>query len=327
MAWQVNNLYIRIKLKVQIPNRTDNLIAIDYTIMLSTNLIQKIQKNIPDYQNDKSFGGNKKYIRLDQDGDELKWSYINPYINKYIQNHANDDSDDSDDDDDDDGIICSHTMNENVADKLQYFNTLIDKQIISIGQLYDLADPKFIKKILKTKKNITIEHYDEFVKTHIIANHFDYDETSKSIRTLFYCDIIINSDRHATSFHEDYTFRPSKNHLRIDVGTHRYIAVSLYKFNKKYYDESYLRKYIPYLIRWDDNNNYYMLNRDYEYIGLNTHSIDYNIKGQCYLFNGNTPWHNTKNYADFTNKYNKTLNDNSLQKCLNPPNHLMQYNL
>jgi hypothetical protein len=297
--------------------------------MLSTNLIQKIQKNIPDYQNDKSFGGNKKYILLDRHGDELKWSYINPHIDEYIQNHANDDDDSDDsDDDDDDGIICSHTMNENVADKLQYFNTLIDKQIISIGQLYDLADPKFIKKILKTKKNITIEHYDEFVKTHITSNNFDYDETSKSIRTLFYCDILINGELYATSIHEDYPpFNQSKNCLRIDVGTHHYKCTTLYKFNKKYYDESYLRKYIPYLIRWDDNNNYYMLNRDYEYIGLNTHSIDYNIKGQCYLFNNQKPWHNTKSYTDFTNIYNKTLTDNSLQKCLNPPNPLMQYNL
>ena len=74
--------------------------------------------------------------------------------------------------------------------------------------------------------------------------------------------------------------------------------ITLYKINSKYYDyKTFLRKYIPYVIRWDINNNYYIVNRDYEYIGLNSKSIDYTREGEACLFNdGNKPWDNRNNY-------------------------------
>lgn len=51
--------------------------------------------------------------------------------------------------------------------------------------------------------------------------------------------------------------------------------ITLHKINKKYYDyKSFLRKYIPYVIRWDINNNYYIVNRDYQYIGLKVNLLN-----------------------------------------------------
>ena len=93
----------------------------------------------------------------------------------------------------------------------------------------------------------------------------------------------------------------------------------LYKINKKYYDySSFLRKYTPYMINWDINNNYYIVNRDYKYIGLNSKHINYKCKDSAYLFNdGNTPWDNKSDYVRFCNEYKKIIKDNSLKDCLN----------
>ena len=120
------------------------------------------------------------------------------------------------------------------------------------------------------------------------------------------------------------------DNIRIDIGMmlddNRNITngklITLHKINKKYYDyKTFLRKYVPYVIRWDINNNYYFVNRDYEYIGLNIKSIDYIEGGKAYLFNdGNKPWDNRNDYIRFCNEYKKIINDNSLKECLNTHN-------
>jgi hypothetical protein len=112
------------------------------------------------------------------------------------------------------------------------------------------------------------------------------------------------------------------DNFRIDVGIHDYNMITLYKINSKYYDyKTFLRKYVPYVIRWDINNNYYIVNRDYEYIGLNSKSIDYTRKGEAYLFNdGNKPCDNRNNYIRFCNEYKKIIKENSLNVCLNMHN-------
>ena len=108
------------------------------------------------------------------------------------------------------------------------------------------------------------------------------------------------------------------DNFRIDVGISTYIMITLYKINSKYYDyNTFLIKFIPYVIRWDINNNYYILNRDYEYIGLNSKSIDYTRTGEAYVYAGNRPVDNRNDYIRFCNEYEKIVNDNSLKDCLN----------
>ena len=82
-----------------------------------------------------------------------------------------------------------------------------------------------------------------------------------------------------------------------------------------------MRKYTPYVIHWDDDNNYYIINRDYEYIGLNSKSINYEHKGSQYLFNdGNKPWNSKNDYIRYRNEYKKIIKENSLNECLNMHN-------
>ena len=117
-------------------------------------------------------------------------------------------------------------------------------------------------------------------------------------------------------------FKNLKNefdNIWIDVGIEKYKIITLYKIKSKYYDyDTYLRKYIPYIIRWDINKNYYILNRDYEYIGLNSKDIDFSKSGEKYLFDdGTKPWNKMDNYSKVCNKYKQIINDHSLKECLN----------
>jgi len=44
------------------------------------------------------------------------------------------------------------------------------------------------------------------------------------------------------------------------------------KLNNKYYDLEYLRYYLPYYIEFKNDKEYYIINRDYKYIGTNNTS-------------------------------------------------------
>jgi hypothetical protein len=108
--------------------------------------------------------------------------------------------------------------------------------------------------------------------------------------------------------------------IHIDIGIEDYIPITLYKIHSKYYDYiTFLRKYMPYCIVWDINKNYYIINRDYEFIGLKTNrkAIDFMRTDCIYLFNdGNEPL-DKKNYIIFYDKYNNTIKDKLLKECLN----------
>jgi hypothetical protein len=289
-------------------------------------ICEKICKIFPDYKNDESFGGSKKYIKINITNDEYVVRYINPRLKddlKYYNSESESDFDDY--------IVNRYEMNENVADRLQYFNELLSKKSICLDEIYDINSIKFIHKINKTKFEIKIESYDDF-KAHLTdsKNKYAFDiycKISEKIRRLFHCNTIINGCLHSTLTKEDENddiFKKLKNlkdfdSFQIDVGIRSYVLITLYKINSKYYDyKTFLRKYIPYVIRWDVNNDYYILNRDYEYIGLNSKCIEYTHKGGAHLFNdGNKPWDNKNDYIRLCNEYNKLVSENSLKECLN----------
>jgi hypothetical protein len=287
-------------------------------------LCEKICKIFPDYKNDKSFGGNKKYIKISVIDNEYLVYYINPELMDDLRYYYETEGETRFDD----YIINQYEIDKNVADQLQYFNHLINKKIVCIDKTYDINSTNFITKINKTKFYINIENYDDF-QIHLTNIKF-YCKISEQIRQLFHCNTIINTCLYSTMVKKDETydiFKKFKNlkdydNFSIDVGIQDCTMITLCKINSKYYDcQTFLRKYIPYVIRWDINNNYYIVNRDYEYIGLNSKSIDYTREGQSYLFNdGNNPWDNRNNYIRFCNEYKKIIKDNSLNDCLNSHN-------
>jgi hypothetical protein len=283
-------------------------------------LFEKISEIFPDYKNDESFGGLKKYIKISRVDDSYVIYYLCPGLkNHNIYNYCDEETEIEDIFDD--YIITLHKMKSNVIDNLEYFNNLISKKKILIDKVYDINSNIFIDIIIKSKINLVVEnHYA--IKRKCREKYFP--PFNEKLRELFYCNMIINNELYSTMFEEDVKkFKNLKDfdNCDIDIGQAFFEEfITLYKINSKFYDyDTYLRKYIPYLIRWKNNGEYYILNRDYEYIGLDTKSIKYEYFGEKYLFNdGCKPWKGKNLFIDMCNKYEKIIKDNSLKECLNP---------
>ena len=298
----------------------------------------KINNIFPDYQQDLSFGGTKKFIKISLIDDEYFVYYINPqlksltytedgdaYIGKeYYENFTEEELIYKDY-----NIICVDSIKFAWNEEKNYFNLLVKEQIIIPNKIYDLQSKGFIKKLSTNKMKINIDNYEDFISTHNIL--IDDNIYNKIYRILCY-NLVINEKIYAsidTDVFEKVKKIKDFDNICIDIGMmldNRNITngklITLHKINKKYYDyKTFLRKYIPYVIRWDINNNYYIVNRDYEYIGLKSKSIEYETGGQAYLFNdGNKPWDNRNDYIRFCNEYKKIIKDNSLKECLNTHN-------
>ena len=299
----------------------------------------KINNIFPDYQQDLSFGGTKKFIKIKLLDEEYFVYYINPQLktltysedgDAYIGKDYYEDLSEEELYDKNYNIICEDMINFAWDEEIHYFNLLVQEQIIIPNRTYDLQSKGFIRQLSANKMKIHIDNYADFINTHnIILN--DVKVYDKIHKILCY-NLVINNKIYAsitTDVFEKVKKIKDFDNIRLDIGLildSRNITnaklITLYKINKKYYDyKSLLIKYTPYIIRWDINNNYYIVNRDYEYIGLNSKSIDYTRKGQSYLFNdGNKPWDNRNNYIRFCNEYKKIIKENSLNECLNMHN-------
>lgn len=244
------------------------------------------------------------------------------------------------------------------GDNYQYLQKLLNQKILTFGETYDLNSHNVINKFIKTKKKITLENYEEFERFYkgcekLHVNDLGYagnmDDICKfgsgknrKIRQLFLSNMIINDKFYATmsgygkNFWEEYKKEPDnippdifkifdklKNYDKIYInirGEADVYIVQIYKIRSRYYEyTTCLRRYIPYLIRWRGNGEYYIMNREYEYIGLNTKSIDDPTTERCYLFNdGCPPWQDKQSYNNAVSKYYNIIKENSLKTCMNP---------
>jgi len=281
-------------------------------------LCKNTQKIFSEYKNDESFGGNKKFIKIISSSEII---FISSNLNEKFN-----------DDEFIDNFIDEYKISYS-ADEFQYIEKLINKKIISINEIYDINSTKFINKINKTKFKINIEYFDKIYQQK--KPDFNECDINEKINYLFYNNMILNDclyssivDRMPWHYEEINIFKEftkfknknnknSFNKLVIDIGdSNNYKITRIYNINSKFYDYVYLRKYIPYVIRWDDKSNYYMLNRDYEYIGSsNTDNLPNYIK-QHYLYNdGCLPWDEKENFINMINEYKKTTE--SFKECLN----------
>lgn len=280
-------------------------------------LEKKIQIEFPDYKLFK----HKTYFKIKNNNNKYVIVYVNPRLGSRYSDRINTFGE----------CIVQHTIDNNVADKLEYFNSLLKSNILIIDKIYDLDSEEFINKINKTKIKINFDEYDDYINLRDFHyyNLEDGDAFEKKIKDVFYCNLIINDELYCTSVKEYEKHNSMKNILKlmkdnnsfdnfsVDIGIQDYIIVTIYKINTKFYDyKSCLRKYIPYLIRWDSNYNYYLLNRDYEYIGTSLKHIEHEITNQIYLFNdGNKPWESKEDYINMCIKYHKIIKENGLLNC------------
>lgn len=284
------------------------------------NKFEKLYKNMcvaiceifPDYRNDVSFGGTKKYIKIVPD-------YEGRYRIRYISEDLNENLLDG-------KVPCmgsefdEYVMNSNVCDKLLYFEQLIKKKIIIVDNVYDINSIDFADKINNTKHNIHIEHFDA-IKLHALNNNGMF--TRERIRQMFNCNVLMDG-MYATLVMDDYkTYKcidKLKNFttLQIDIGDEdNYNIIKLVYINSKFYEMNiFLRKYTPYALDWDNVGNYWLVNRDYELIG--SYRKDRRGKYHEYLFNDTTvPWVNEINMTSMQDKLRKLIFVNDLVKCMN----------
>ena len=284
----------------------------DYNKTQEENNFKILKTTFPDYENDISFGGKKKFIKFIQTENEkdIIVQQINPLLQSYnnkvdLKNIYFD-------------VIREYPIEFRGPDEdgFNSFKKLKKKKIIVFNKIYDLNDNDFIKEIQNTKTKITLHNYTEFIDEHEIVDNNKFDLL---IFRILCNNAILNEETYGTIYSEDKT---KQNFSTISIAIYKdygYKTFILYKINEKYYDRvSFLRKYIPYLIKWDANKNYFIVNRDYKFIGINNQCIDHEFSGSCYLFNdGCQPLENEKKYIDYCLKYNKCISENRLNECLN----------
>ena len=207
-----------------------------------------------------------------------------------------------------------------------------------VDKIYDINSVNFIDKMNKTKCNIEVENFDA-INTSV--SQFQENETTsistvqdieEQIKHLFFCNMLINRklyttmliDKECDDLNKSFNKIKRKSSrgiikISIDVGVFHYHLIDLYKINSKYYEyKTYCRKYIPYLLKITQEKDYYLLNRDYEYIGLQSKSIDHTIVGEYYLFNDDTkPWDKIEYFEEMCKKYGQLLQKNKLKNWLN----------
>ncbi len=269
--------------------------------------IDEIKEEFENYKEDIEFGGTKKLIKI--------------YIN---QHHIGDNVER------DDYIINFKYIYykeleeynlyiDNINDyPFNYIKKIIDNKIIQNGNIYDLNNNIFQKKINQYKKIYNNVIFSNETNDKIIKNQQYFDSLEKNtIEYLFKIDCLINDIPCCSYYNKhSFSFYPCFSHNEFTI----------YKLNEKYYDYLYLRKYIPYCIEFNKiTKNYYVINRDYEYIGYNNikclKDIENNINEnqndwgwtRIYLFDdGNKPWINKINFKNYLKKYNEEKINNSL---------------
>jgi len=275
--------------------------------------INEIKKIFPNYIEDENYGGNKQLIKIKIETNNYNNEYDITviYIDEDENNNINEQK-----------IYYYDYMEE-------YIKKILENNIIENNNIYDFNNKKFLKKLDKYKTKLNIILSDE-IKTQLINNN-DKDNNSKYdkikynlmnntiitiINNKFYCDSYPIGD---------------DNQVKINIYYNPYVSVSGFKLFNTYYEYNYLREYIPYIIEININR-YYLINRNYVYIGLNTHRnpliidnkiidnkiIDNEINKyweRIYLFNdGSKPWDDNKYFKEM---YSKFLNLTKDKECLN----------
>lgn len=180
---------------------------------------------------------------------------------------------------------------------------IINNKIIKHNKIYDLNDGSFLnklKKYMNTYCCVILSH-----ETIMKMKNEGYDDDMR-----FICEM---NDNNTLEFIKN-------NFLRFEFILSRH-ELRLHRIFGTLYDYCYLRKYIPYCIDYS-NKTYYIINRDYKYIGSEQKAIiNDNQFEREYLFNdGSTCWTrnekiNNECIKKIIEKYMEIINN---RKCLNP---------
>ena len=282
----------------------DDVIDDDETI-ISKEHLNEIENMFPCYKDDECFGGKKKLVKICIE-ENINGTVLSVY---FI----------------DDKILSETHRNISSEDESKYYNKLIKRKKIINNEIYDVNNKKFIDSLINSK--IKIKIYSEkigdiiekfniykykwckigYVIDNIILNNC-------ILNNVIYCDYI------GYTLYIDFTI-PYYDNIQPE---HVKKKIMIMKINDDVYDYSFLRKYTPYVIEFNDNNEYYLYNRDYQIIDKNK-NIYYieNFKGnQIYLYNDSSnpirPCHTKERMKNLLNDMNSRYKNLTINKiCLN----------
>jgi len=281
----------------------------------------------PNYCDDESFGGTKQLIKIYiEDNCKIIIKYIDCEINNW-----------------NDTSIHNYMVKEEVMEidewdnnceyfdmkyKDNYYNKIIKNKVIENNKTYDLNDVRFIRRLDKHKHSIKLHYSDKldyindkyrlhFKEKNVLIEF--YIKNNAILNDVIYCGLIKNncyihfvSNDGLEKLNDEYPINTIVN-LRIHIKT----------INSFGFDYDYLKKYTPYCININ-NDEYYMLNRDYN--GINTDNA-YTLvdRKQIYLHKGSEcPWAYDKEeeIKELYNKLLETLKKTTTNKiCLNENKH------
>lgn len=201
-----------------------------------------------------------------------------------------------------------------------FFGKLVNDGVVKNDGVYDLYNTDFVDSVNNRKFKFSNCILDDEAKSPKFRKPF--------IEKLFFCDTIVNGYLNA-NFPCFKCFKPEQEEEKGDDDNNEivlrahdedeYIYFSKLK-DGNYYDQRYLRKYIPYCVElYDASQEVYLLNRKYEYIDEESSSPQkktnhmnfqsWNDATRVYLFNdGSRPFHgNRQAFETYINKFDSLL--------------------
>lgn len=245
-------------------------------------------------------------------------------------------------------IICKIKIYNN--EYINYFYNLKKNKIIETKKTYDYNNVIFKNLINKTKFNINIEHfnilldyYNFDIKTMEYDNKYisDFFSFGSSLNNILYFSsgiinnllILDNFDyinymcNYTLGFYLDYFLETTDTKQDIALGLHgnpqtrKNSFMYIYLINGKYYHEkSFLKKQIPRLILYNDNNEYLYIcentKRQFKYKIIDKYKDIYNHT--FILFDKyHKPWRSENNYTNYKNNIENIIKTNNLTICKN----------
>ena len=264
----------------------------------------EIIEQFPNYKQDVAYGGKKRLICLES-------IYRNTSFHIHFIHSDTLDPE----------IICRtlYTISIDLdfdPDKQLYncYKKMFTKKVIEMNKILNL-NKTLINAIIKCKSKINVLALENNTYTDIRLK----ENSDHMIKLLFGSNCVVN-DKWSGIYHKwngiEYVHIYTNKE---DIHGSMYNVVILARINKKRYSKDYLRKYLPYCVEINKtNNSFYMLNRDYEYIGMDTKSPpfqDYKNYNRIYLYKDGTQPFDNDNYKIYISKYNKITRELS---CINP---------
>ena len=187
-----------------------------------------------------------------------------------------------------------------IPEKKDIINKLIENTI------YDINDVEFIKFINIHKQNIFIENID---KSKFKNNNIN---TQNRLKNLFNGWIL--NDNVSAECCDKYP----DSHIWLNFTIKTFNSIQIIKIYDKYYDLENMKKYLVYIIKFDNDGNYHQLNCFYNPIGTEYDNYNMDYVNRIYMFDYKTePWLNEELFIRYITEYRRILYKNKFKICHN----------